>query len=104
MTAIEAVLQRNKNTRIIGGLLMLLTLLLVVLAFIPAPPQGYYKHVDIAETALTGGRVLVSDLNNVQDMIKHDGQFKEALLVSGFTEEQIRRLVGEEFMYVQVKP
>lgn len=94
------------NVRMIGALLMMATMLVVgVVAFTVDPPaKAYYKHIAIAETALTGGRVLVSDLSNIQDMIKHDGRFKEALLSSGFTEEKIRRLVGEEFMYVQVKP
>ena len=94
----------QRGVRDIGTLLMVTAIVVVVvLVWLPSPPH-YYKQIAIAETALHGGRVLVSDLNNVQDMIKHDGRVKEALLESGFTEEKIRRLVGEEFMYVQVKP
>ena len=76
----------------------------VLMVVFTCSPPPYYKYVDIADKALTGGRVLVSDLSNVQDMIRNDSGFKEALLEAGFTEEKIRRLVGEEFMYVQVKP
>ncbi len=89
---------------VVGVLLMLAVVVVGVVLLTDPPAQPYYKHIAIAETALHGGRVLVSDLNNVQDMIKHDDRFKKALLEAGFTEEKIRRLVGEEFLYIQVKP
>lgn len=64
-------------------------------------PHFYAAQIKTVRSALAGESVRLWDLNEIQEALRGDDAFKQALKDADISDEDVQRLMSDEFLYVR---